>query len=120
MPYIPPILKQTNGRRQKWRGKSTERGYDNRWRELRDCYAATFPLCEVCDENGIHVTMDEVDHIIPISGRDDPLRLEWDNLQSLCRRCHAIKTDRNDADIIAEYNKTGDIIAILSAWRHVI
>jgi 5-methylcytosine-specific restriction endonuclease McrA len=27
------------------------------------------------------------DHIVPIQIRPD-LRLEWGNLQSLCRRCH--------------------------------
>ena len=36
--------------------------------------------------------MHEVDHIVPFKGKDDPLRLDETNLQSLCRPCHATKT----------------------------
>ena len=34
----------------------------------------------------------DVDHIKPFHGIADPLRLDWDNLQSICRTCHNQKT----------------------------
>ena len=32
------------------------------------------------------------DHVVPISGRDDPRRLDLDNVQTLCDTCHRRKT----------------------------
>jgi 5-methylcytosine-specific restriction endonuclease McrA len=32
--------------------------------------------------------MKEVNHKKPFDGIDDPLRLDWDNLESLCLPCH--------------------------------
>ena len=71
-----------------------ERGYDTRWEKLRQAKKAANPLCEMCLNRGITKAMDDVDHIIPFNGKDDPKRLEWVNLMSLCRRCHNDKTHR--------------------------
>jgi hypothetical protein len=35
--------------------------------------------------------MKEVNHKIPFDGIDDPLRLDWGNLESLCLSCHRIR-----------------------------
>ena len=78
----------------KWRGTSTQRGYDARWTRLRNAKARHDPLCESCLEEGLAVPMTSVDHVIPFKGRHDPLRLDWDNLQSLCEDCHKAKTVR--------------------------
>jgi 5-methylcytosine-specific restriction endonuclease McrA len=32
------------------------------------------------------------DHVVPIEGRNDPLRLDLDNMQTLCDTCHRRKT----------------------------
>lgn len=76
------------------RGSSTQRGYDRLWSKLRARYITENPFCESCEKRGLTVPADEVDHIQPFSGKDDPLRLDEDNLQSLCRACHARKTAR--------------------------
>lgn len=82
-------------RQDKQRPPAHERGYDWDWYKLRNAYAAEFPLCEHCYKNGITKPMDEVDHIKPFDGPDDPLRLARFNLQSLCRSCHATKTAKD-------------------------
>lgn len=48
-------------------------------------------LCIRCKEDNKITHADMVDHIIPISV-DWSKRLDVDNLQSLCNKCHAIKT----------------------------
>ncbi len=76
------------------RGSSSERGYDQRWRHVRDIYVRQHPICEVCLEQGtvtLESTLIEVDHIIPIM-IDPSRRLDSTNLQSLCRRHHQLKT----------------------------
>ena len=68
------------------RGTATDRGYDSRWRRLRDAHLAAHPLCVGCGEPA-----SIVDHITPHRGHDR-LRLDPGNLQSVCRGCHTVKT----------------------------
>lgn len=72
----------------KQRGNRHERGYGDDWYRLRAAYVAEHPNCERCEENGRIVPTDEVHHKVAFKGKDDPLRLEWDNLQALCGDCH--------------------------------
>lgn len=74
------------------RGSSTERGYGRRWRE----YALWFlnlPENRIC-KCGCGRMSKEVDHIVPISGPDDPLFWESSNHQGLTKECHSEKTMR--------------------------
>ena len=64
-----------------------------RWRSLRSLKLQQNPLCEECEKNGILRPADMVDHIVPINKGGAPL--DMSNLQSLCNRCHAIKTARD-------------------------
>lgn len=68
-----------------------KRGYDRKWARLRGRYIQIHPVCEYC--NSAPAT--EVDHVKPFNGMDDPLRLNWANLKSACRSCHAKKTYRD-------------------------
>lgn len=80
--------KQLTATRYDLRGTKQERGYGGPWEALSKMKRAENPVCEVCnDEPAI-----AVDHIVPITGPEDPGRLDWQNLQSICNRCHAIKT----------------------------
>ena len=65
------------------------------WVKLRAAYIREYPLCEVCNQKGLVVEATEIDHKVPIK-IDYELRLEWDNLQSLCHRCHMKKTKAID------------------------
>ena len=66
------------------RGTAAQRGYDHRWKKIRDLYLSHHPLCEQCGEPG-----QLVDHIRPLA---DGGTEEDENLQALCRTCHARKT----------------------------
>ena len=72
------------------RRKTAERGYDGMWRKLRALYLSEHPLCVECQRNGDVRAAAEVDHIRPITKGGG--RLDWDNLQALCKSCHSRKT----------------------------
>lgn len=77
------------------RGSATERGYDNRWRRTRLRYLTEHPLCVECQKVGKLTPANTVDHIKPHKGDKE---LFWDesNWQSLCQRCHSVKTAKED------------------------
>ncbi|NOG53131.1 MAG: HNH endonuclease [Planctomycetes bacterium] len=72
------------------------RGYDRTWRRLRRMYLARHPLCEHCLRYDDVTPATEVDHIVSL--RDGGERLDVNNLQSLCRACHARKTAQEQRD----------------------
>lgn len=72
------------------RGTTTQRGYGTDWQRLRAAYIAEQPVCEACQRRA----SEDVDHIRPFRGHDDPRRMQWHNLQALCRACHNAKTRR--------------------------
>lgn len=80
------------------RPSSRERGYDWQWEQLSEQFRIQNPLCEHCQSIGRLEPAREVDHIIPFQSHDDPLRLDWNNLQGLCRTCHAKKTRRTSVE----------------------
>lgn len=65
--------------------------FTNTWRRLRDQYIKEHPLCCRCEQRGQVVLAELVDHIIEIEDNPD-LKDSYSNLQSLCFRCHNVKT----------------------------
>lgn len=70
----------------KERGSASARGYSRHWRSVREMKLRRSPLCERCQEEGLVIEATEVHHIIPISDGGAPYT--FDNLMSLCHRCH--------------------------------
>jgi 5-methylcytosine-specific restriction protein A len=85
--YTPPHMK---------RPTSVQRGQDRAWRKLSASHLASSPLCVLCEERGRTTAATQVDHIIAHKG-DDSLRLDGDNLRSLCQSCHSRKTATVDS-----------------------
>lgn len=79
------------------RPSASERGYDHDWAKLREWRLTRNPVCEHCEAAG-KVSYEGliVDHKIPVHVRPD-LRLDIDNTQTLCRSCHARKTEADIA-----------------------
>lgn len=94
--FCPEHTKQNNKYTDSMRGSRIERGYDNNWLKLSRWHKKNNPLCVICLRDGILSPTEEVDHIIPFKGIDDPLRLDETNLQSLCKSCHSKKTATED------------------------
>jgi 5-methylcytosine-specific restriction protein A len=78
------------------RGTARERGYDWQWQQTRKVVLAQEPVCRMC-RNAVATL---VDHIVPIV--DGGSRLEYENLQPLCSRCHVTKTK---ADLKARFSR---------------
>ena len=63
------------------------------WKDTRNAYAKSKGyLCEVCLAKGIYRSGEIVHHKIHLSPEniaDPSVSLNWDNLQLVCRDCHA-------------------------------
>ena len=60
----------------------SNKGYDSRWHTLRNAFLKLHPNCR-CGREAV-----EVHHILPV--RDYPeLKYSWENLEALCKVCHA-------------------------------
>lgn len=71
---------------------SKNRKFYNRkvWKDIRDLYYKENPLCKWCEEEGLVVPGDVVDHIKEIN--DGGEKLDINNLQTLCHKHHNQKT----------------------------
>lgn len=63
------------------------------WKNTRKSYMQSVGgLCEKCLAEGIITPAEAVHHITPLTeenASDMSISLSWDNLQALCRKCHA-------------------------------
>lgn len=87
--------RQEQRRYDKQRGTAAQRGYDARWQKARLSHLKANPLCVFCLKENRLTPATVVDHIVPHKG---DYNLFWDknNWQSLCKRCHDIKTAKED------------------------
>lgn len=86
--------RNTTDRRRRMSSEELERDYwysSRNWRNLRRAYISRNPLCEFCFARGVTKAADVVDHVVERKD-DDSRRLDSSNLQSLCHRCHNLKT----------------------------
>ena len=93
--YCEEHTKQENARYEKYdRDPAVRRRYGRAWKRIRDSYAETHPLCELCQADGKLVPVEEVHHKIPLAEGGTHAR---NNLISLCKSCHArIHAERGD------------------------
>jgi len=77
------------------RGSNTERGYDGAWRMVRLHHIKRFPLCADCIDVRQYTAASEVHHMHKVSEYPER-RLDPDNLMSLCRAHHRIRTARGE------------------------
>jgi 5-methylcytosine-specific restriction protein A len=97
-PWLPSRAQQLAAFRDEQRrfnpqAPAAARGYDADWRTLRAAHLAEHPFCRACAARGIERRAHMVDHIEPIRQAPER-RLDPSNLQSLCWRHHASKTQR--------------------------
>jgi 5-methylcytosine-specific restriction protein A len=79
------------------RASASARGYDATWQRLRRMHLNANPWCVFCLEKGLVVEGEHVDHKLTIRERPD-LRLDPENLQTLCAPCHNGRKQRLDRE----------------------
>jgi 5-methylcytosine-specific restriction protein A len=115
------------------RGTSSERGYGSRWRKYRDWFLAKWRTCGAkpkgspdtqdsqCKAMGRIVAATVVDHIVPVSGPQDPTFYKPECHQALCDACHNAKRQRESRAVTqrAEHRRyvvTGPPSSGKSTW----
>lgn len=90
MPTAPKTFRHVERKREReeFRGSKQARGYGGEWERISRLKRTQCPVCEMCND----AVADDVDHVIPFNGVNDPLRTEWQNIRSICRACHNVKT----------------------------
>ena len=68
------------------------------YKKRRAIFMFENPGCRLCEEQGITVPAEEMDHIIPLHV-DPELALVKSNWQALCRPCHKEKTISENTNI---------------------
>lgn len=85
--YCEKHEKQANRSYEKYgRDKVVHCRYGRAWKRIRDSHVQIHPFCELCFENRIIVSIDEVHHKLPLS---EGGTYDRSNLISLCKSCHA-------------------------------
>lgn len=73
-----------------------------RWQDCRNEYARSVSyLCENCLRRGVYKPGEIVHHRIeidPITINNPEVALNWNNLELLCRECHAEAHDKRSKD----------------------
>jgi len=91
VPSLPPH----NNTKKYTRHNSYSRGYDNIWRICRAHHLQNSPLCFDCYKKNIYTAANEVHHIKKL--REHPeLKYDSENLMSLCKSCHSIRTKNGE------------------------
>jgi len=94
MPYIPKTTKRPwipERKPQEGRRVDNSAFYSSTaWKKLRAAFKRANPICAWCIRKGMIVPASVVYHVTPISQGGDPYA--WDNLQSLCEKCHNQKS----------------------------
>jgi 5-methylcytosine-specific restriction endonuclease McrA len=109
-PDLPRFTTRTEREKDLRRGSRQSRGYDGEWDKLRLQHLAEEPLCRECKHRGYVFVAELVDHILPVRDRPD-LRLDRDNLQSLCKKHH----DTYKRFMESEARRLGDL-SLLTKW----
>ena len=79
----------------RWRGSSSERGYDNAWWWFRRDYLRRNPLCRDCQAAGIVKLAEEVHHTRKLSEHPES-KFDGATLMGLCKAHHSARTARGE------------------------
>ena len=94
MGWLKPAKKLYQDKTPRWSSHEYAGFYNTyAWRKLSLRFRKEHPLCKHCIERKITTPSQEVDHIKSVKEYPE-LRMEWNNLQALCRRCHRSKESK--------------------------
>lgn len=98
-------------RRTEKRGTAHQRGYTARWQKYTRRFKKLWPFCVHCQRQGklnpgTGELPNHIDHIIRVSGPNDPNFWQPTNHQNLCHEHHGIKTQSEQDGL---YNVSQDL-----------
>ena len=108
MPYINKIksTKTSSERKETDMRKLRQTAYQTtKWRKLREVYMHEHPICEKCLEKGVVTAAEDIHHIVsPFKGGQINWvsLLDYNNLMSVCKTCHAAIHNEQQGHISAE------------------
>jgi 5-methylcytosine-specific restriction protein A len=87
------------------KGKYQEIYQDKRWKKIRNAKLRANPLCERCESLNRITPAVEVHHKVPFdygktNDEIDELAFDYDNTESLCDPCHAIRHEELRAGVV--------------------
>lgn len=106
----PPRRPRTGPRKRSGRRKPWPLANDARWRKMAASWLDAHPWCARClvrrthRGGGLRRVAEQVDHIIPLRLAPDRAYDE-SNLQSLCMRCHNIKSGHERSGRCYDYER---------------
>lgn len=99
-------MKNDNYKKPKWFKKEDNKGYTQHskdgfystkeWVQLAKLHKSLNPFCKMCEDIGRVKRVDVTDHIYNVENHPE-LKLDYDNLQSLCYFHHRLKTRRDNS-----------------------
>ena len=92
-PWIPKRKKRLQFVKTSGKGGDDEMSkfyHSKQWKSLRNYKIQLNPICEECERKGLVEPGVEIDHITAL--RDNGAPLSLNNLQTLCKSCHARKS----------------------------
>jgi len=91
-PWVTPRTAHTG------RKRTNQKFYNSTaWRKARKAFLIQNPLCVKCQETGLVIPADVVDHKVPINEGGD--KLDPNNFQALCHKHHNQKSGREGAKV---------------------
>jgi len=90
--YCEEHRKQEQKQYDERRGTPAQRGYDARWRRIRERILKEEPLCKECMRKGFVKPATDVHHI-----DGDVSNMDRSNLEPLCHECHSRYTAKHQA-----------------------
>ena len=102
MPTINRKMKRTNKPVKSISQQDRAKIYNTpRWRRLREVKLMNDPLCQVCAEAGRVTIAEDVHHTTSFMSEVDPVKrnflaFDYNNLQSLCKKCHQLIHNGNE------------------------
>ena len=113
MPFFPKRKKKKSIPRRQRKTSSNQTFYSSsRWKKIRKLHKLDNPICAECEKKGEISPAEVTDHVIRMQdgGSPDDTR----NLQSLCHRCHNVKSGKERHGYIVRFklNEDGDKIPL--------
>lgn len=105
MPTINKLNKNYNRNRNTEKRKLRMKVYQSeKWKDIKNAHLMQYPICEICNKE----LAEDVHHISTFlinNSIDIEKAFDYDNLMSVCKRCHGKLHNKNNKNINSNNNE---------------